>query len=1270
MKQLRSFLTRISAGLSCFLALYLPAAAALGTVETDGLLDLETIKEAGGQVSPEKYPNATDVLVDDHIRVAYEPDGRSVMWDDTVVKVLNEKGRREHETLSFYFTLPYSELEVTLLQVIKPDGTSVPVDVKKQSRVMIDQSQMRSNIYNPNRKVLQVGVPDLQIMDMVRFVSCRRIVKPRVPNTWSEYEVFEYTHPIRHLLYEVLAPASLPLRSIALEDEVPGTVTHAQKKEGDRILYTWEVKDVPRMFEEPNMPPIYTVVQRLLLSTIPDWETVSRWYWELSEPHFGTTAAMEDKVRQLTEGKSADKAQIRSIFRFVSQEIRYMGITIEKEAPGYEPHDVSLTFNNRHGVCRDKAALLVAMLRLAGFKAFPVLIHVGPKKDETVPQPYFNHAITAVEQEDGNLMLMDSTDENTKQLFPAYLCNMSYLVAKPEGEDLKTSPIIPAEENLLQISTRGEIDAEGNLMGESLLSFDGINDNAYRGYFSRLKPNERKRYFEGVIKDLAAGTKLTGLEIQPEDMMNTEVPLEVRLRFEAKDVLISQGPLSLLPMPMLGARVGMVNFILGKTGLKERKYPLDTGYACGVRESVDLDLVPSLGNSTSLPSFPVLDEETLRWSRSIRKEASAVSAQGEFLLKAVEFSPDQYKTLRGCLEEIEYQSRKRPMLKRSSSIQGEQDDVLVLQSQRHFKLENQHRWTLKHKVRKRILTYKGKKENSEIKVRYNPIWEEVRLLSAHVFNGEERQEISEQETNLMDASWVGSAPRYPAGKILVASLPSVEIGSVIEYELEHTCFDRPFFFTRQSFQSKDPIEEKSVLVEAPGNVSLHCWSQDPQGVLQEEQNETDGVVSRSWTAKDQKGVSLEDQLPPWWSLTPTVALSSGTWKDLSHHVRDGLFQELKGSQKVLKGLKRKLGKDPSLTEIRNHVSKSVRLSGPSLDEVPLSALSPPLVTYREGYGNSADRAILLYGLTKAAGYRPRFVLASWSPLEKGLQEQLLQSPSPLLFPEVLVRVKRKNSFIYLNDTHQYAMLGTTPHEDRLGLLLRKKKPLLIEPSEGMKDRREENYLVRIDGEGTALIEKTVYHFGSSFAAKHRLFEEIPPEERRRYHMEALGELSQSAEPIGPLTTDFSTYPGVERFTVRIPRFAVLEPTRLYFELPGSLEGLFRLRSSKRKHPLFWSQPQRLKIKTAIRFEERSIHPRQFLFVPPSIDWSAPKGVGFLRIQTRSEEGADLVVVQEVKLDAAVLPREFYDSVYEIARQLNHPKSRTIMVKTTPVEEGS
>ena len=64
---------------------------------------------------------------------------------------------------------------------------------------------------------------------------------------------------------------------------------------------------------------------------------------------------MKTKVAELIESCSTRQEKVEAIFKFVSQEIRYLGIIPEgeDEAPGYQPHHVYQTFDNRHGVCRD-----------------------------------------------------------------------------------------------------------------------------------------------------------------------------------------------------------------------------------------------------------------------------------------------------------------------------------------------------------------------------------------------------------------------------------------------------------------------------------------------------------------------------------------------------------------------------------------------------------------------------------------------------------------------------------------------------------------------------------------------------------------------------------------------------------------------------------------------------------------------------------------------------------------------------------------------------
>ena len=188
-----------------------------------------------------------------------------------------------------------------------------------------------------------------------------------------------------------------PLVRVALRDEVPGTVSYSKESQAEGgVVHHWEIHNVPRMFDEPAMPPYEMVLQRLFVSTMPDWQTVSKWYWNLSKSHLeATTPEMKQKVDSLTADTTTEMDRIKSVFYFVSKKVRYMGLTPEKDRPGFEPHDVEITFDKKYGVCRDKAALLVSMLREAGLDAYPVLISVGVKRDPDVPDPDFNHAIVS-----------------------------------------------------------------------------------------------------------------------------------------------------------------------------------------------------------------------------------------------------------------------------------------------------------------------------------------------------------------------------------------------------------------------------------------------------------------------------------------------------------------------------------------------------------------------------------------------------------------------------------------------------------------------------------------------------------------------------------------------------------------------------------------------------------------------------------------------------------------------------------------------------------
>jgi hypothetical protein len=337
------------------------------------LIDAAKAIAAAAKVDLKSYPNSDTVLVSEFERVEYKPDATGVHFDEYYLKALTEKGKREIRTASLDFTHPYSSVKIILCEIVKADGRAVPVDVAANSKVMVDPSQMGSNIYNPNDKVLEVSVPGVEIGDTLHLFVRYDILKPRMERCWAGFFGLESTSPIVDYKIEVLAPAALPIVAMKIRDELKDCVSYEEKAVDGGVLRSWTASNVPRYFPEPQMPPAFTVVQRLLLSTVPDWQTVSKWYWNLSKPRLdASNDEMKRTVKELTKNLEGDDAKIKALFKFVSQKIRYMGITTEEVSPGYEPHDVRMTFDNKYGVCRDKAALLVAMLRMAGLDAYPV----------------------------------------------------------------------------------------------------------------------------------------------------------------------------------------------------------------------------------------------------------------------------------------------------------------------------------------------------------------------------------------------------------------------------------------------------------------------------------------------------------------------------------------------------------------------------------------------------------------------------------------------------------------------------------------------------------------------------------------------------------------------------------------------------------------------------------------------------------------------------------------------------------------------------------
>jgi len=824
---------------------------------------------------------------------------------------------------------------------------------------------------------------------------------------------------------------------------------------------------------------------------------------------------------------------------------------------------------------------------------------------------------------------------------------------------LRTSPVVPPEKNLLTITVDASLDEARLITATAVLSFNGINDTSYRGRLAALKPEERAPYFEERLKQAVGAARLTRLEIRPDNVRDTSAPLSVTLGFEIENALANGTDTALLQIPTLINHFGLFGRVLGDgIGLEKRRYPLNTGFTCGVTETVRLDLSRSGLRTAVLPGYETVNTPELYIRRAVTATNTIITSRADIMLRTVEFSPAQYLTLKQNLKTSERNARKRVILERAGF--PSEADLATLSETVEYTLFDSNNWKEDRTVRQKVLTYAGKKQASDLKFTYNPAMQNTALGSATVTgpDGKVKYIDPAKEINVMDAKWSGEAPRYPSEKIMVASLPGVEVGSIIEYRVISIHHDVPFFSAAEYFSDINPLVSKTVRVELPYKLNLNISNTDPAAVRQIGRS-GDGTVIYEWSAKNRNMIKKEERLPPDWICKPAVLISCGNQTSYAALVEKTLITAA-GKSKVsaekvhalIKGLKTRTEK---ITVLRDFVDRTVREAGPDFSALPLSAVTPADQVLAEGYGNTTDRAVLLYALLDAAKLKPRFVLSSSLPRVEGTNSPAIKILQRNFFDTVLVATTGdKKETIYLGDSGQYAAAGTLYHDRQPAIGL--KTGNLEIPQAGFADAVETALSIKLSENGDIALTKKIFFSGTEFEKFHEQFAQYTPEDRRRAHQGLLSQVSQSAEASGELQTAF-VHPGQLQFAANLPAYAIRDGDQMYFNLPEGLGDLLNLKASHRESPFYIEKP----VNKAFFYEVALPEGWKPILFPASFHIELPSGAGFVEVMVSVKAG-QIIIMQQAQLNAAIIPPGEYDKLLTLNDRLTAPSGRAILLR--------
>jgi len=599
------------------------------------------------QINRSTYPYAHAVLAQEIEHLEFHGDGSRESQDDVYITVLDEEGKRHHEVLSFHINKAYSRLEVEFCDIIRA-GKRRHVNIAAHIHEEAAAGNSRMNIYNPLQRVVKVFLPGLEVGDTIHYRLNRRQFKPIIADQIYGSILSQYDIPIRSYIFTVTTPAETRLKWL-IKDEIEGCVTFRESLlpgKHPKTIRSWIFNRVPQIVPEPEMPSFRRVAMRLLYSSLPNWPAIAAWYDALAAQKLTPGEQLKNKVNELVAGKNAAE-KMAGLFYYVAREIRYLGVSGESERPGFEPHDVNLTFARRHGVCRDKAALLVSMLRLAGFKAAPVLIRVGDKIDKEIPLPYFNHAIVAVIDEHGKaLHFLDPTSETSRQFLPDYERECSYLIADSQNGNLALTPPVPPAKNSFIMDVTDELSPDGKLNGTITVSCTGFNDTLMRSIMMNQSPKEQENFLKRFFLSQHNGLELADLNWS--DPADRSRDFTFSGNFSVTALIASQKnpaagrlqPLAFMENPGLLDR-----WILKKADMTKRRYPLKLGYTYTtiLNEHLNFSQPPQ---TLLLPDTTEIDNEIFSQNLKITQEKpDKLLIERHFVLKKTEVEPHHYQLL-------------------------------------------------------------------------------------------------------------------------------------------------------------------------------------------------------------------------------------------------------------------------------------------------------------------------------------------------------------------------------------------------------------------------------------------------------------------------------------------------------------------------------------------------------------------------------------------------------------------------------------------------
>ena len=491
-----------------------------------------------GAPSPQQYPQAGGYMLLNQRATVVNPDGSSVSDWHYVVKIMQERGKEMYGDVKHLYNKDADSVVVVKAVTYLADGTVKEVE-SKAIHDLTPASLSNAAIYsNIMQKVVNFPALAPGVTIELKLRTFHKAPEAGEEHfTWGA-DNFQGSDPIGFKEISLTVPQGVNLRYTFQNEGVEYSTTTAE----GTTTHNWTATNSPQVISEPSMPPMSRIAPRLVYTDAESWDQVGKWLAGQFYKHVKTDGDVLKKATELTKGAKSLDEKIEKIGLYVITDIR--GVA-ENSLPlglaGYEPNEADVVLANKYGDWRDKAVVLISLLRAAGVEAYPHYVNRGGAvlANEYPAMKQFDAILAYVPSYKGAPLWINPFGDMASFGYLPDAQGSTGLLLKDEVSELMAVVDPEPEKNVADCRFEMIVKPNGDVDGTAGCQLSGIFDNMARATLKDATPKEREQYFLATANSMGEGSH--NKEFKVSDLNNLTSTVQVAQDYTTPEMGIVQG---------------------------------------------------------------------------------------------------------------------------------------------------------------------------------------------------------------------------------------------------------------------------------------------------------------------------------------------------------------------------------------------------------------------------------------------------------------------------------------------------------------------------------------------------------------------------------------------------------------------------------------------------------------------------------------------------------------------------------------------------------